>query len=83
VLDHGVTGSVDEILKLGLPGVVILALAFTNWRFFKLYCTTQTKLSELQEKRVVEGKEGVEALKEATVAIDRLSDLVRDRLGRV
>lgn len=68
--------SVGEVLlSLGLPGVIIIGLAFTVYNLFKLYAQTQ-------EKRIVEAREAVKAIEANTAAIDTLSDLVRcDRRG--
>lgn len=71
-MEKGFTGSVDQLLQLGLPGVVILALAYVAWRLFQRY-------DQAQEKRITEGREGVAALNSNTAALEALAELIKDR----
>ena len=71
-MDKLFTGSIDQLLGQGLPGIVIAVLAFVAWRFFKLY-------AETQEKRVTETRESVKAMEENTGALEALTTLIRDR----
>lgn len=71
-MEQGLTGSIDKLLQLGLPGVVIIALGFVCWRLFKLYADTQ-------EKRIAEGREAVKAIEQNTAALENLSDVIRAR----
>lgn len=71
-MDQIVQGAGAALLSLGLPGIIILALGYACYRLFGLYI-------EVQEKRVAEGRETVKAVEENTSALDRLTDLVRDR----
>lgn len=68
--------SVGIVLDRGLPGVIILALAFVCWRLF-------LALQAAQEKRIEEAKASVTALESAASANEQLAVLIRDRLGRV
>lgn len=83
-MEHAVTGATDLLLaQYGLAGIVILALAFVAWRFFKLYEAAQKQVVALQETRVAEAKESVKALEGNTDALNRLAETVRDRLRPV
>lgn len=62
-----------QILALGLPGTIILALGFVCYKLFYLY-------TESQNKRIDEKSATATALAASTTALDRLSDLIRDRL---
>lgn len=74
-MDNLLKGVGETLLSLGLPGVIIIGLAFAVYNLFKLY-------AETQEKRIVEAREAVKAIEANTAAIDTLSDLVRsDRKG--
>ena len=71
----GIAQSISEmLLKLGLPGVIIIALGFAVW---KLYNRNQELHSTLYEV----GKESVKANEATAAALNRLSDLlVRGRV---
>lgn len=71
-MEKGLTGSIDQLLQLGLPGIIILALAWVAWRLFRRY-------DEIQEKRIAEGREGIEALNTNTAALEALTSLIKDR----
>jgi dihydrodipicolinate synthase/N-acetylneuraminate lyase len=71
-MEKGVTGSIDGLLQLGLPGIVIIALGFVCWRLHKLY-------TEVQEKRIAEGREAVKAMEQTTAALENLSEVIRSR----
>lgn len=58
------------LLAKGLLGVICLALAWTSWRFFSLY-------SEVQEKRIAEGREAIRAINESTAAIETLAEIIK------
>ena len=71
-METALTGGIDELLKEGIPGLVILALGFVSWRLFKLYTDTQ-------EKRIAESTEAVKAMTAMTTAVEGLADLIKDR----
>lgn len=71
-MEHGLTGSIDGLLQLGLPGIIIIGLAFVCWRLFKLY-------TDIQEKRIVEAREGVKAIEQNTAALEHLAEVIRTR----
>jgi hypothetical protein len=62
----------DQLLALGLPGVLILALLWICWRLFNLYV-------DGQEKRIDEGKQTAAALTSNTNALERLTDVIKER----
>lgn len=62
----------ETLLALGLPGVIIIGLAGTVLHLFRLY-------SDIQEKRIVEAREGIKAIEANTSALEVLSDLIRER----
>jgi len=61
-------------LKLGLPGIVIMALAFWGW-------SKDKKLDEVNEKRIAESRETVKAIEQNTNTLESLSDVLKDRRG--
>lgn len=66
----GATNEITEIvLGLGLPGVIILVLAFAVW---KLYNRNQ----ELHETLYEAGKSSVKSNEATAAALNRLSDLL-------
>lgn len=71
-MERGISGSIDSLLQLGLPGVVIIILGFVAWRLHKLY-------AETQEKRIAEGREAVKAIEQNSAALDNLSEVIRSR----
>lgn len=80
-MEGAVTGGVEYLIQTyGLAGLVIIALCVVVWRLGKRDETRQTKLEALQEKRVEEAKESTNALNANTDAMDRLAELIRDRL---
>lgn len=72
----GPTGFVEpmitQLLSLGLPGLVIIALGFTCYRFY-------TRIQELTETLITMTRETVKTQEAATDAINRLTDLLRSR----
>jgi hypothetical protein len=73
-MDNLLKGVGETLLALGLPGIVIIGLAYAVFNMFKLY-------TEVQEKRIDEAREGVKALEANTSALESLSDLIRERKG--
>lgn len=66
----GATNQITEIvLGLGLPGVIILVLAFAVW---KLYNRNQ----ELHDTLYEVGKDSVKSNEATAAALNRLSDLL-------
>lgn len=61
-----------QLLALGFPGVVIIALGFTCYRFYN-------RNQELTETLITMTRETVKAQEAATDAISRLTDLLRSR----
>ncbi len=57
----------------GLPGIVIVCLAFACRTLFN-------KLQEVQEKRIVEGLQSTAAVERNTAALGALTEVVKDRL---
>ena len=66
------TGVTTELLKLGLPGAIILLLILALWRIFNLYVT-------VQEKRTEEAKLFVSTTTANTQAIENLGDIIREQ----
>lgn len=64
--------AITELLKLGLPGVVILALAIA-------YLKKDAKIDEINEKRIAEARESVKAIEQSTNALETLTEVLRDR----
>lgn len=60
------------LLSLGLPGVVILGLAFA-------VKTLWTRYSDTQDARIKEGRECVEAMSNNTHALEKLTDVLSAR----
>lgn len=64
--------AITELLKLGLPGIVILALAYA-------YLRKDNKIDEINEKRIAEARESVKAIEQSTNALETLTEVLRDR----
>lgn len=64
--------AITELIKLGLPGIVILALAYA-------YLKKDGKVDELNEKRIAEARESVKALEQNTSTLETLTEVLRDR----
>lgn len=71
-MEQGLSGSVDQLLQLGLPGVVIIGLGFFAYRVFKLY-------TEVQERRIAEARETVKAMEQNTAALESLTAVIQAR----
>lgn len=65
-----ITKAGEQVLGLGLPGVIILGLAFGLYRMFQLY-------TDAQEKRITEGRVAAETLEGVKNALEHLSDIIR------
>lgn len=71
----------EHLLKTyGLPGIIIIGLCWVIYRLSKRDETRQAKLDQIQETRVEEAKESTKALESNTDALNRLAELIRDRL---
>lgn len=72
VVDFNAIGT--TLLEMGLPGIVILALAWVCWQMRKEAkadaLAYQAKIDELQEKRIAEGRESLNALNNTTNVLD-------------
>jgi hypothetical protein len=63
---------VSEVLPMGLPGVVIIVLAYA-------YHSKDKKVDELNEKRIAEGRETIKSIEQNTAALDALTDVIKER----
>lgn len=83
-MDKILGSSGEQLLQLGLPGIVIVFLALALWRVFRLYVAAVTKCNEVQEHRVKEVAEfataTVKAMEAQSDAVERLRELIRDRM---
>lgn len=61
-----------QLLSLGLPGLVIIALGFMSYRFYN-------RSQELTDTLIAMTRETVKAQEAATDAINRLAELLRSR----
>ena len=66
------TGVMDQLLSLGLPGVIIIVLGFVVWKLF-------SKNNDIQEKRIDEAKQTTAALVSNSSALEKLSDALNIR----
>lgn len=72
-MEGAIAKIVESLLGLGLPGIIILAQGFINW---KLY----TRNQELHTTLYDVGRESVKAHESTVAALDRLSNvLLRSR----
>lgn len=62
----------NALLQMGLPGIVILGLAFALKMLWGRYCDSQ-------DFRIKEGRESVEALTANTHALDTLAELIKQK----
>ena len=65
-------GVITEVLKLGLPGAVIIALVYG-------YLAKDKKLDEVNEKRIAENRECLKAIEQNTNTMETLTEVLRDR----
>lgn len=65
---------VNQLLPMGLPGVVIIALAWA-------YKQKDDKVDELNEKRIAEGRETIKSIEQNTAALDTLTEVIKERKG--
>lgn len=73
IMDATTTASAVGILtSMGLPGLIILALALS---VYKLYNRNQ----ELQDKRIDEARESLKVMSDITTALGNLSDVIKQR----
>lgn len=70
--------SVAELLKIGLPGVIILALAWAYWRQVLRNETLSDRRVEDAQKLTDLVRANTESREKHTAAIDSLADLMRD-----
>jgi hypothetical protein len=67
------TGAVEQIvallLSLGLPGVIIIALAYA-------YLQKDKRVNELQDTLFDVGRESAKAMEANTASLNRLSDML-------
>lgn len=61
-----------DLLKMGLPGIVILALAFACYKLFTL-------LQASQEKRINEAVDNRTAIERNTAAMTALTEVIKAR----
>lgn len=71
-MDNATAGALAEFLKLGFSGAVIIVLLFICNRLFNLYV-------EIQEKRIIESREALDAISKNTSAMIALSEFVKER----
>ena len=64
----------DYLVTQGLSGIVILASWFVIWKLWSV-------IQDVQEKRIAEATKNVETANNTSNALNRLSDLLRDRKG--
>jgi hypothetical protein len=65
---------VSALLNLGLPGIVILALAYA-------YVKKDAKVDEVNEKRIAESREAIKAIEQSTNTLETLTEVLRERKG--
>ena len=65
---------VAPFLDWGVPGAIIIVLGWALWQ-------RQQKYDEIQEKRITETREVIDAVNRNTVAMETLSDVVRVAIG--
>lgn len=75
-MEHALLGSVDKLFQLGLAGVVIMGLCFAVWRLWLSNRELTSKVNDLQEKRVVEGRESLTAVNANTSALANLTQVL-------
>lgn len=70
---------IQPLLGLGLPGIVILGLAWQCLRLERRNEAQAATISELNEKRIQEAVRGVTALEQNTASLEQLSAVLRER----
>lgn len=64
--------SISELIKLGLPGIVILALGTA-------YLRKDKQLADINEKRIAESRETIKAIEQSTNTLESLVEVLKDR----
>jgi hypothetical protein len=67
----------SELLKLGLPGVVILGLAAAVIVLWRKVNDERTNNAALQESRLTDTRKGTEALVNASIAMSTMREAVQ------
>lgn len=65
---------IQSLVDMGLPGIIILALAWAYWG-------KSQRVDQMQELRIAEMRETLEAINNNTQALNALTALLRDRRG--
>lgn len=60
------------LLAYGLPGVVIFALGIA-------YLRKDTKLDEVQEKRIAEARDTIKAIEQNSNTLETMTEVLRER----
>ena len=63
-------GLVPALLEYGMPGIIITALGWAYWQERK-------RNHEIQDKRIEEGRESLQALSDNTRALESLTDIIK------
>lgn len=82
-MEHGAELAIPRLLELGLPGIVILALAFAVYTLWKDNQKLRDKLDNCNDKRVEIATDAVKALTSSGQALEVLTDTIRDRRAGV
>ena len=73
-----ITPAIGELLKIGLPGVIIAALAWAYWRQVLRNEALSDRRVEDAQKLTELVRANTESREKHTAAIDSLADLMRD-----
>jgi len=82
-MESGFEATIPRLLELGLPGIVILALAFAVYVLYKDNQKLRDKIDTLNDKRLEIATDAVKALTSSGQALEVLTDTIRDRRAGV
>ncbi len=64
--------TIAELLKMGLPGIAIIALGVVAYK-------KDAKVDELNEKRIAENREMIKTIEQNTNSIETFAEVLRER----
>ena len=74
-MDAAQSGSITQLLNLGLPGIIILAMAYVIVKLFNMLIATN-------EARIAENKALVQAISSNSSALEELSKAIEKRSSK-
>lgn len=74
--ENAIKGGTEQLLQMGLPGILILILLWVSWQLFKRYEAALKADAEKSEQR---NEKMLVAVNSNTAALEGLTQLLQDR----